>query len=91
MRRITSYLVAVILANLFTQFAFAQNTTISGNVQNSVTTEKSAAVSVTVKGSDQGTYTDDKGNFSINVKSLPATLRFSSVGYATQEILVTSA
>ncbi len=91
MRKITSYLVAIVLANLFAHVAFAQNITIRGNVQNSVTTEKSAAVSVTVVGTDEGTYTDDKGNFNLTVKSLPVTLNFSSINYTSQQVTVTSA
>jgi len=91
MKRITSYLVVFVLANIFAMSAYAQNVTISGNVQNSATSEKSAAVSVTIKGSETGTYTDDKGNFSITTKSLPVTLIFSSIGYEQQEVSVTSA
>ncbi|MCP9750879.1 TonB-dependent receptor [Ferruginibacter sp. HRS2-29] len=91
MKRITSYLVAFVLANILAVSAYAQNVTISGNVQNSATSEKSAAVSVTIKGSETGTYTDDRGNFSITTKSLPVTLIFSSIGYEQQEVSVTSA
>lgn len=91
MKKITSYLVAFVLVNIFMFSAKAQNVTISGNVQNSATTEKSAAVSVTVKGSETGTYTDDKGNFSITTKTLPVTLIFSSIGFEQQEVTVTSA
>lgn len=91
MRKVTIRLVALVLAHLFAIAAYAQNVTISGNVKNSVSGENAAAVSVTIKGSDAGTYTDDKGNFSITVKSLPATLVFTSVGYSSQEITVNNA
>lgn len=91
MRKITSYLVAFLIANILTNSVFAQNVTISGNVKNSATQENSSAVSVTIKGSDVGTFTDDKGNFSINTKSLPVTLLFTSVGYEPQEMVVSSA
>ena len=91
MKRITSYLVCMMLANLCIVSAFAQNTTISGNVQNAATGEQSAAVSVTVVGGEAGTYTDDKGSFSISVKSLPVTLSFSSIGFTTKEVAVASA
>ncbi|MFC4261669.1 TonB-dependent receptor [Ferruginibacter yonginensis] len=90
MRKFTSYLVTMVLANILTVFAFAQNVTISGNVKNSASNESAAAVSVTIKGSDAGTFTDDRGNYTISVKSLPVTLVFSSVGYTTQEVNVTS-
>lgn len=91
MKKITSYLVAFVLANIFSVVAFAQNAVISGNVKNSATSENAAAVSVTIKGTDIGTFTDDKGNFSITAKSLPATLVITSVGYDAQEVTVNSA
>lgn len=91
MRKVTSYLVVFVLANFFAIAAFAQNTAISGNVKNSATGENAAAVSVTIKGSDVGTYTDDKGNFTITARSVPATLVFTSVGYEPQELTVNSA
>ena len=91
MRKVTSYLVTFLLANAFSLMAFAQNVTISGNVRNSNTKENAGAVSVTIKGTETGTFTDDKGNFKVSVKNLPATLLISSVGYELQEITVTKA
>ncbi|MEY2918560.1 MAG: hypothetical protein RIS73_2274, partial [Bacteroidota bacterium] len=90
MRKISSYLVTFLLANVFTIAAIAQNVTISGNVRNSSTKEGAGAVSITVKGASGGTFTDDKGNYKISVKSLPVTLLVSSVGYELQEITVNS-
>ncbi|MBS1756299.1 MAG: TonB-dependent receptor [Bacteroidetes bacterium] len=91
MRKITSYLVTLIMANIIVVSAFSQNVSISGNVKNSVSKENVSAVSVTVKGSDEGTYTDDKGNFKLSVKNLPATLQFTSIGFMPQERTFTSA
>ena len=91
MRKFTSYLVVVLLANVFTLTAFAQNVTISGNVKNSQTGEYAPAVSVTIKGSGAGTFTDARGHYSISTRSVPVTLMFSSVGFASQEITVSSA
>jgi outer membrane receptor protein involved in Fe transport len=91
MRKFTSYLVTMVLANVFTMAAFAQNVTISGTVKNIASGENAAAVSVTIKGSDAGTFTNDKGAYSITAKSLPVTLIFSSVGYTAQEVMVTDA
>lgn len=91
MRKVTSHLVALLIANILTIAAYAQDITVSGNVRNSNTKEAAGAVSVTVKGSSAGTFTDDKGNFKITVKSLPVTLLISSVGYEMQEVTVTSA
>ncbi len=90
MRKVTSYLVVFLLANIITIGAFAQNSTINGNVRNSSTKEGSGAVSIIVKGEDIGTFTDDKGNFNITVKKLPVTLLISSIGYELQEVTVSS-
>jgi outer membrane receptor protein involved in Fe transport len=91
MRKVTSYLVAFLLANIITIGAFAQNVTINGNVRNSSSKDGSGAVSVLVKGEDNGTFTDDKGNFRLTVKKLPVTLLISSVGYELQEVTVSNA
>ncbi len=91
MRKVTSYLVTFLLANILTVAAIAQNVTINGNVRNSNTKEGSGAVSVILKGGETGTFTDDKGNFRITVKSLPVTLLISSIGYELQEVTVSSA
>ena len=91
MRKVTSYLVTFLLANIITVGAIAQNVTINGNVRNSNSKDASGAVSVIVKGEDLGTFTDDKGNFRITVKKLPVTLLVSSVGYELQEVTVSNA
>ena len=91
MRKVTSYLVLFMAANILSIAAIAQSVTISGNVRNSTTKEGAGAVSVTIKGAETGTFTDDKGNFKISVKSLPVTLLISSVGYELQEVTVNKA
>lgn len=91
MKKVASCLVMLLLANMISIALFAQSVTITGNVKNSATQENSSAVSVTIKGTDVGTFTDDKGNFSISAKSFPVTLIFTSVGYDPQEITVKSA
>jgi outer membrane receptor protein involved in Fe transport len=91
MRKFTTCMVIMLLANILAPGAFAQNVTISGNVRNNATAENASAVSVTIKGSDAGTFTDANGHFSISAKNVPVTLVFSSVGYATQEVTVTNA
>ncbi|MEO6723605.1 MAG: TonB-dependent receptor [Ferruginibacter sp.] len=91
MRKIASYMMALVFANLMTTTLSAQNTTINGTIQNSQSKESVAAVSVTVKGSPAGTFTDDKGNFRISLdQKLPVTLIISSVGYSLQEVVVNS-
>ena len=82
----------LIAANFFSIIAFGQNTIINGSVKNSATGESVPAVSITVKGSVAGTYTDDKGNFTLQVKTpLPLTIIVSSIGFKLQEVPVTTA
>jgi outer membrane receptor protein involved in Fe transport len=91
MTKFKSYLVTLVLANIIALGAFAQSTTISGIVKNIATGEKAPAISVTIKGSEKGTFTNDKGAYSITTKTFPVTLVFSSVGYTTQEVTFASA
>ncbi|HNP55058.1 MAG TPA: carboxypeptidase-like regulatory domain-containing protein, partial [Ferruginibacter sp.] len=91
MRKIACFLVVSLVSLLTSGLVVAQNATISGNVRNSATQEKLSAVSVTVKGTASGTFTDDKGNFSIQVKKLPVTLVLSSIGFELQEVTVNAA
>ena len=50
MRKVTTCLVAILLANIIPVAALAQNVAISGTVRNSITQEEVPAVSVTIKG-----------------------------------------
>lgn len=84
-------LVAVFVCSFLTS-AYSQNIVLSGSVKNANTKEIVPSVSVEVKGTDAGTFTDDKGNFRITVsRSLPITLVFSSIGYDQQEVTVSDA
>ena len=80
--------VAVLLlqALLLSQVVMGQNKTVSGRVTGSDGSPVPKA-SVTVKGTDTGTSTDDNGNFSISAAS-NNTLVISAVGFGTREIRV---
>jgi outer membrane receptor protein involved in Fe transport len=92
MRKSLRFLAAACLAALFSLSAHAQSANISGTVRNSTSKEGVPAVSITVKGTSQGTYTDDKGLFSFSTTSkFPLTLVFSSIGFDTREVNVSSA
>jgi outer membrane receptor protein involved in Fe transport len=87
MRKIIRNILFLTIANVFSIAAFAQGKTIKGNVINKASGESVPAVSVTVKGTGEGTYTDEKGNFSLDMKgAFPDTIIVSSIGYATQHI-----
>ena len=92
MRKSLRCLAMLLMANFICLFAFAQTITLSGTVKNSVSGDVVSAASITVKGSGAGTFTDDKGNFTLTTtQKLPLTLVISSVGYEIQEVSVSSA
>lgn len=92
MRKSYRFLAATLAAAFFTIAAAAQNVTISGNVKNNATKESVGAVSVVVKGTSLGTFTDDKGNFKITTSAkLPLVLVISSIGFDNLEVTVNNA
>jgi outer membrane receptor protein involved in Fe transport len=82
-------LAALSLLLILTIAASAQTTTISGTVRNSETKEAIPFVTVAIKGTGSGTYTNEKGAFKLTTsRTLPLTLEFSSVGFTAKEIAV---
>ena len=91
MRKKLQFLILFFLSFFLSVAVFAQQKTIKGNVTSKASGEGVPAVSITVKGSGEGTYTDEKGNFSLDIKeSLPVTLVISSIGYKQQQVEVNS-
>lgn len=64
-----------------------QSRTITGTVRSNGG-ETIPGVSILIKGTTTGTVTDIDGKYSLNVVDQNATLVFSSIGYVTQEILL---
>ncbi len=93
MRRIISLVCLLFILAISTIASFAQQsttTTVSGSVKNSKSKDAVSAVSVTIKGSTTGTFTNDKGDFKFTTSEKPPfTLVFSSVGFADKELAVT--
>lgn len=77
----------ILLATLFCNVLWAQDFTVSGKVSSQEDVEGIPGVSVTVKGTVQGTTTDINGNYSISTNS-ESVLIFSFVGMVSQEITV---
>ena len=90
MKKCLRHFAFICLSTLIVFTANAQNaSSVSGTVKNASTSETIAAVSVTLKGENAGTYTDDRGNFKLSVtKKAPYTLVFSSVGFSSKEVVV---
>jgi outer membrane receptor protein involved in Fe transport len=91
MRKSFRFLAASLIACLFSVVSFAQAITISGTVRNKSTNEVVPAVSVVVKGTSNGTYTNSNGEFTIKVAKLPVVLVFTSINFDTYESNVTDA
>ena len=85
-------LLAVVFLMAVTTVVSGQTGTISGNVRNSLNKDVVPAVSVTVKGTSAGTFTDEKGNFRITTdQKFPLTLIFTSIGFEAKEVSVNDA
>lgn len=67
--------------------AFSQGFVLNGTVKDE-SGESVPGTTVLVKGTSNGTSTDTEGAFSIRVSGSEAVLVFSSIGFATQEIVV---
>lgn len=81
-----------ILTLLSLSYSGFTQTTVRGNVINSATSLPVPAVSITVEGSGEGTFTNDKGDFTLTFKpSLPVTLQLSSIGFEPQKLTVADA
>jgi outer membrane receptor protein involved in Fe transport len=82
-------LAALSLLLILTIAASAQTTTISGTVRNGETKEPVPFVTVAIKGTGSGTYTNEKGTFKLTTsRAFPLVLQFSSVGFAAKEVSV---
>ncbi len=93
MRKSYRLLSGWLLAMLVSVTTFAQVSTISGKIKTGDGGKETvAAVSVMIKGTSNGTYTDDKGEFKLSGNfKFPITLVVSSVGYESKEIVVNAA
>jgi hypothetical protein len=88
MKKVLVSFFAALTAIFFLNSSFSQNIPITGTIQHSSTSEWLDAIGVTVKGSDSGVFTNDKGQFTILVHKLPVRLIASCVGFDPQEIAV---
>jgi outer membrane receptor protein involved in Fe transport len=77
-------------ALLFSTSLLAQTRTLSGNVRDLTDKSVLPSVSVTIKGTGIGTFTNDKGDFKLTTNQpLPLILVITSVGYERKEVEVT--
>lgn len=82
----------LIVATTLSAFTVAQMKIIKGRVTDQSSGETVPSVSIIVKSSGEGTYTNEKGEFSLETKaSFPLTLTASSIGYEQQDVTVNDA
>lgn len=92
MRKVLPLVAVLIMVNALTIAAIAQAVTIKGTVKDATTKGTISAVSVVIKGTSTGTYTDDKGNFTLTTSQpLPITLEISAVNFATKTVTISKA
>ena len=82
--------IVTLLTVLYSTTSWCQKTGITGTVKNSITGENIPAVSIILKGNNNGTFTNENGVFKMTVQGFPLTLVVSSIGYETVEIPLNS-
>ena len=81
--------VCILTAALMSSAALAQNITVSGNVTDSSNGEPIPFASVHLEGTTVGVSTDSEGHYSLSVPH-DGMLVFSSIGYQSEEVPVSS-
>lgn len=85
--RVVQLLLLLLLAS---SQLFSQSRTVTGKVTDAKTGGGLESVTVRVKGSNTGVQTQANGTFSIQVPAGARTLEISFIGYAPQEVAITS-
>jgi TonB-dependent starch-binding outer membrane protein SusC len=78
---------ALLMVLLMHSAVWAQSRTVTGKVSDATSGEGLIGATVAIKGTTQGTATDPDGSFSLKA-NVGETLTITSLGYATQEILI---
>ena len=91
MKSSVRFLTVFLTASFLSLTSWSQTVALSGNVKNMGNQQVVPAVSVAVKGTGQGTFTDEYGNFKLAVSKLPVILVFSSIGFETKEVSIDNA
>ncbi|MEP6949757.1 MAG: carboxypeptidase-like regulatory domain-containing protein, partial [Ginsengibacter sp.] len=73
---------------IFSNLIFAQQKTISGSVTEASTGKPVIGTTVSVKGSNVATQTNEQGSFTLSVPNSAKTLTVTSVGFESQEISI---
>ncbi|SMC36837.1 SusC/RagA family TonB-linked outer membrane protein [Cellulophaga tyrosinoxydans] len=82
---------SVFLIFITMPFVLLAQSVVKGTIEDASYGGPVAGANVIIKGTTVGAISDFDGNYEITVDSFPATLIFSSLGYGTKEVQVTSA
>lgn len=89
MRKILQATIPSLILLLISISAFAQSGSVKGTVTDDETGESLVGVNILIKGTSNGTITDETGQFLLEgISSGPQVLVISYIGYATKEISV---
>ncbi|MDC6386141.1 SusC/RagA family TonB-linked outer membrane protein [Flagellimonas taeanensis] len=80
-------LILILMLALSSGYVFGQSITVTGSIVDAETNQPVPGVTVLQMGAANGASSDFDGNYSIEVPS-NATLRFTAIGYESQEIVV---
>jgi TonB-linked SusC/RagA family outer membrane protein len=80
----------LLLGLLISSLCFAQTRTVNGKVTAKNDGSPLPGVSVMVKGTSNGTQTDARGNFELDVPATAKVLTISYLGYKTQDVVITA-
>ncbi len=72
------------------QRKFTRAEQVTGTVSDASSGETLPGVNIAIKGTTQGTSTDNEGNYELTVPSLQDTLVFSFIGYESQTVAINS-
>ena len=82
------YRLAILLLLVFPSAIFAQKNQISGHILDKKTNDPLTGATILLVDSKTGTTSDQKGDFTLSVKSLPAKLLISFLGYKPYELKI---
>ncbi|MDR1610094.1 MAG: TonB-dependent receptor plug domain-containing protein, partial [Candidatus Symbiothrix sp.] len=86
MAKVVHFLLLVVIFFPFSAYAQENDVKINGKVLDEKTQEPVIGASVSLAGVKEGTVSDVEGNFSLIVRSLPATISIDYLGYRKQEV-----
>ncbi|MDR0614337.1 MAG: TonB-dependent receptor [Dysgonamonadaceae bacterium] len=86
MTKVVHFLLLAVIFFPFSAYAQGGDVKINGRVLDEKTQEPVIGAGVSLVGAKEGTVSDVKGNFSLSVRSLPATISIDYLGYRKQEV-----